>query len=306
MIRFYDARAEVVAEAQQHYDYEERGGKRYPIMEEKLIFDEDGTKRLVQKPKLLWPKMEFDVLNLHDEDQLRQFKESLRETGVPISMASRVTNIGIDLEEEYEKVREEQIRMAIETQQTRKETFLELQKQDLPIPEDLMEDFGAQVANDEEVEAGSEPPDPFGMGGPPGEGEDGEGGEQMPLPNEMIDPATQSAAYTPTSADLANGTDEDIAGDAPPDDPTTLDPMSALQNGQVMLMPMPPRRPSESDEQRKGMPKASAAEDGSDPYMTIEQEPEQGPYRLITGPKTSSRSEVTTGWWLDGSADGTE
>jgi hypothetical protein len=27
---------EVVAEAQEHYDYEERGGKRYPIMEEIL------------------------------------------------------------------------------------------------------------------------------------------------------------------------------------------------------------------------------------------------------------------------------
>jgi hypothetical protein len=302
MIRFYDARAEVVAEAQQHYDYEERGGKRYPIMEEKLIFEEDGTKRIVQKPKLLWPKMEFDVLNLHDEDQLRQFKESLRETGVPISMAPRVQNIGIDLDEEYEKVREEQIRMAVETQQTRKETFLELQKQDLPIPQDLADDFSAQVANDEEMSA---PPDPFGMGGDP---EGGGGDEQLPLPNEMIDPTTQSAAYTPTSADMANGTVEDVEGDAPQDQPPGMDPMSAIQNGQVVLMPMPPKRPPESDEQRKNMPKASAVSPDaifeSDPFMVIDNEPEQGPYRLITGPRTASRHE--SGWLFSQDTDGDE
>jgi hypothetical protein len=295
MIRFYDARAAVVAEAQEHYDYEERGGKRYPIMEEKLIIEEDGTKRIVQKPKLLWPKMDMDVLNLHDESELRQFKETLRETGVPISMATRVKNIGIDLEEEYEKVREEQIRMAVETQQTRKETFLELQKEDLPIPEDLEEDFGAQVSNDEEVEAGSEPPDPYGMmGGDMGDEEGGD--EQMPLPNEMIDPATQSAAYTPTSADMMNGTDEDQVGDAPQDQPPAMDPMSALNSGQVVLMPMPPRRPPESDEQRKRMPKASVVTPDAifegDPFMSLDNEPEQGPYRLITGPRHASRTGV--------------
>lgn len=280
MIRFYDARAEVVAEAQGHYDYEERGGKRYPVMEEKLIVEDDGTKRIVQKPKLLWPKMEFDVLNLQDEDSLRQFKEALRDTGVPISMATRVHNIGIDLDEEYEKVREEQIRMAVESQQTRKETFLELQKEDLPIPQDLMDDFGAMFANSAELEQADAAMDPMAaMGGDPEE--DGEGGEQMPLPNEMVD-QPQTAAYTPTSQDLAGGTDEDLTGNAPPDSPTLLDPMSAIQNGNVVLMPMPPKRPPESDEQRKKMPKASSAD--SDPYMEIDNDPAQGPYHLITGP----------------------
>ena len=50
----------VVAEAQEHYDYEERGGIKYPIMEEILIVDEEtGEHRIVEQPKLLVPEVQF-------------------------------------------------------------------------------------------------------------------------------------------------------------------------------------------------------------------------------------------------------
>lgn len=53
----YRQRALVVAEAQGHYDYEVRGGKRYPVMEEILEVGEDGEQRIIERPKLLVPDM---------------------------------------------------------------------------------------------------------------------------------------------------------------------------------------------------------------------------------------------------------
>ena len=53
-------RALVVAEAQEHYDYEERGGKKYVKMEEILEVDEEtGEQRIVEQPKLLVPELKF-------------------------------------------------------------------------------------------------------------------------------------------------------------------------------------------------------------------------------------------------------
>src|SRR5262245_63298502 len=85
--RHYRQRALVVAEAQEHYDYDERNGKRYVKMEEILEIDEEtGEERIVEQPKLLIPELKMKTMNIKDEESEREFYESLRAAGVPISM----------------------------------------------------------------------------------------------------------------------------------------------------------------------------------------------------------------------------
>ena len=251
MKKFYQQRAYVVAKARGHFDYILQGGRRVPIMQERLVADPDGTERIVSEPKLLIPDMNFSVMNLQDENILRQFKEALRATGVPISNESRLVNTGIDLDSEYQKVREEQVRMAVETQETRKEVFLELQSKGYPIPEDLRNDFQARAVSD--LDGG-----PLSPGGP---------GEQippgaLPLPNEIMEPSNEGA-YVPTVQDYAQagGDDQTVEGSQPlPAPPVGVsDPSEAPPEVVEAMQRLVRHRPPESDEQRARMPKAASA-----------------------------------------------
>ncbi len=142
LVRHVRQRALVVAEAQEHYDYNEHNGKRYVKMEEILVTDEEtGEKRIQEQPKLLVPDLKFRTLNLKDEDTIREFMEALRASGVPISMKTRTRNLGIDLDEEIEESREEAIDQIVAEQETRKGAFLALRAAGLPIPGDLLNDF---------------------------------------------------------------------------------------------------------------------------------------------------------------------
>jgi hypothetical protein len=143
--RLYRDRALVVAEAQQHYDFEVRGGKRYPIMEERLEVDPDGKQRIVQVPKLLVPDLQLKTMNLHSEADERQFIEALRESGIPISEKTRMVNVPIDLDDEREKVEEEQIEEAVAAIRVQKGTYEKLRAEGLPIPEDLRDMFEPQA-----------------------------------------------------------------------------------------------------------------------------------------------------------------
>lgn len=161
--RFVRERMLVVAEAQEHYDYESRGGKRYPIMEEVLVVDEEsGEQRIVEQPKLLVPEMRIRAMNMRDENSYRQFIEAIRNSGVPISMKTRLINVPVDLDDEIEQVREEQIQVAVDAQVTRKETYEALVKEGLPVPDDLLRDFGpkagADAAEDQRLPNMTEPP----------------------------------------------------------------------------------------------------------------------------------------------------
>lgn len=140
--KFFRERALVVAEAQEHYDYEVRGGKRYPIMEEVLEVDpESGEQRIIEQPKLLVPDLHIKAMTMKDETDMRQFLEALRAGGVPISMKTRLINVPIDLDEERDRARQEAVDMAVEAQETRKQTYETLRDRGLPIPEDLIQDF---------------------------------------------------------------------------------------------------------------------------------------------------------------------
>lgn len=221
-------RMRIVAEAQEHFDYDVRNGKRYVKMEEVLLRDEEtGEDKIVEQPKLLVPELEFDTLNLADQAQERQFIEALVATGVPIPQERRILGTGIDFEDMLEQKKQEQIRLAVLEQQTRKETYEALRDEGLPIPDDLKQDFQPVALN-------AQPPSQ----------------QDMVIPT-MGTNDTPTPALAPSEEDLAEGEDEGA-------DET---------DSQAQVIPMPmsaqvpeegDQRPPESDEQRASMPKPAA------------------------------------------------
>lgn len=148
LMRHFRQRALVVAEAQEHYDYEERNGRRFVIMEEVLETDEEtGEKRITEQPKLLVPDLKCAVLNFRDEDTTRQFVEAIRASGIPVSQRTRTRGLGLDLDEERERSQDEAVADIVAQQRTRRQAYIELRNQGLPIPPDLAADFApmAQV-----------------------------------------------------------------------------------------------------------------------------------------------------------------
>jgi len=258
--RFVSDRMMVVAEAQGHYDYEERAGKRHPVMEEVLEFDEEtGEQRIVEQHKLLIPDLVTRDANLRDEENLRQFYEALRASGVPISMETRLVNVPIDLKEEIQRSRQEQVDLVIEAQEVRKETYLALKAKGLPIAQDLRDDF--------EPKAG-----------------DAAGGAATPAaapPALSVMPAPVEAIVPPFP-----GMEGDGAGPADGSNVVTLPRNQA----------MPPQRPEESDEMRAGMPKPAVKitdDEGEEQEVLIE----EGRARLISGPRhIGSRRHSPVPW----------
>lgn len=257
----------VVAEAQEHYDYEVRGGKRYPVMEEVLEVDEEtGEQHIVEQPKLLVPEVRMRTMNIRDEQTEQGFIEALRAAGVPISMETRLTNIPIDLKDEMEKVRQEQVDLAVEAQETRKSTYLALKARRLPIPPDLEADFAPKAL-------GAAPPTPQS-------GESAAPETRLPLLG--MDPAAGDGALVPTEGDMMT----------PPGAPTPEGQLAAVETGPggtVVQLPMNRMRPPESDEQRAGMPVAGAARRFATREVEVEEDGETRKVRtagasLIEGP----------------------
>lgn len=220
--KFYESRALIVAEAQEHFDYDIRNGKRYVKMEEILEVDEEsGEEKIVEQPKLLIPTLTFDTMTLQDENTERQFVEALNESGLPIPHRRRLIGTGIDFDEALEGRSSEQVQLAVQEQETRRETFKALRDGNLPIPADLAQDFQPKAAQATTT-----------LGA----------GQDEVIPTFGMDPSANPAlAPTPDDLAAAEGDPEQAPGAA---------------MGQLVPMPMAPStRPPESDEQRANMPK---------------------------------------------------
>lgn len=226
--RHFTQRAKIVAEAQEHYDFEERNGRRYVVMEEVLEVDEEtGERRISEQPKLLVPELKFATLNFRDEDVQRQFVEALRASGIPISARTRTRGLSIDLDEEREKSQDEAVADIIAQARTRRQAYIELRNQGLPIPQDLMADF-APFAQQEGV--------------PPAVASDQVMIERMGI----VPPNLPDLA--PTPEDMAAAEDPEMDPDAPPEGEG---PEPGEEDEEME------QRPPESDEQRDGMPVAA-------------------------------------------------
>lgn len=226
--KFFRERALVVAEARDHFDYEVRGGKRYPIMEEILEVDEKGNERIVERPKLLVPELHMKTMKLQDENTEREFYEALRGSGVPISMKRRLVNIDIDLDEEKDQVKDEQVDLIVQAQEVRKAAFQALSAAGLPIPEDLEADFRPKAKMPEQPAVPAAPemrPALMGV--------DEAGSTEALLPSE-------EAMMVPPGVPLGE-----------------VDPILVGESGGVPAAPQyQSQRPAESDEMRAGMPRA--------------------------------------------------
>jgi hypothetical protein len=185
-------RALVVAEAQGHFDYEQKGQTRVKLYEEIIEYDEDFNKNIVEVPKLLIPELEFSVLDMRDEATERQFMQSLRGLGMPISDESlMVGNFNWNADDEYRKFNEELKKKTISQQRAKFETYTALTIQGLPVPADLKAEVEsvlqpAQAPGAGLPMGGQQPPTPgAGAGGP----EAGPGGIMMPqAPGDIMNP----------------------------------------------------------------------------------------------------------------------
>jgi hypothetical protein len=228
-----------VAEAQEHFDYDVRNGKRYVKMEEILEVDEEsGEQRIIEQPKLLIPDLQFKTMTLQNEETERQFTEALNAAGVPVPYKTRILGTGMDFDEIIEERTTEQVALAVAEQETRKQTYKALRDAGLPIPQDLIDDFRPKAAQAQQPQVA-----PAGQDGViPGLG-------QMPL---------DLPGLAPTPDDLAQAQNGD--------DPDAMAPgTQAAPMGQVIMMPPQgqPQRPPESDEQRGNMPKPASLRTGA-------------------------------------------
>lgn len=285
-------RCEVIAEAQGHFDYEQKGGVRKPIFREIVEIDEETGEEYTRKtPKLLLPEVSMSTLNLRDETQERMFLQQLKQNGVPISDGSLSINIPIEFEEELEKQSQEKVEKIIAEAQAMKRAYDQCVEQGLPIPPDLARYMAATIQlqkertdaetkekeKDQLEQTGQMPGEQSGIPGetwPDGSPVDGENPNRAPeFGSEGTDPETGASAPTdaenPFGVDLDNSINQNMLDNTQPHDPNIL-PMNVPLDGvgeerkvtpllPKIRMPRRPRtRPAESDEQRSTEPKSAS------------------------------------------------
>lgn len=131
-------RAEVIAEAQGHYDYDLKGGVRVPIYREIVETDPETGEEYIRKvPKLLIPDIKFSTLNLRDEAQERAFISQLKAMGVPVSDKTLAVNIDMEFDQELERQAEESVAKLMATAQAMKKVQDLCDAQNLPYPPEL-------------------------------------------------------------------------------------------------------------------------------------------------------------------------
>ena len=127
-------RMEIIAEAQEHYDYELKGGIRRPLYREVVEEDENGEQRIVRLPKLLIPEIKFRSLNLRDESTERQFINELKQMGVPISDKSLAVNIPIEFDQELQRQTEEMVTKQVAEAESMAKTQKICDEKNIPYP----------------------------------------------------------------------------------------------------------------------------------------------------------------------------
>lgn len=279
--RHFRKRAEIVAEAQEHWDYKTSNGVRVPVYEEVLEVDEETGQEYVRKrPKLLIPTLSFKTMNLRDEAQERAFLGQLKSMGVPISDQSLMVNIDIEFDEELEKVKLEKVQKIVAEQEMNVATIHALKGANLPIPETLIP-IAQQLDALENPQPAPTNQVPFpgmeqtGESGPAGPGagpEQGEEGGPGPTPGPLSGGPT-SPGSMPVAAGGGGG--EDPSKMPPQGAPPTPDIMTELaptpniapfdqgapagiDEGDVLLPRNQIRqRPEVSDEHRSRAPRAA-------------------------------------------------
>jgi hypothetical protein len=166
----FKERAEVVAEAQGHYDYDKKGDTRVPIMERvKATFEDvdfwmqNGRQcrvlerfddyALVEVHKLLVPELDMAVLDMRDEATERNFLLQLRSMGVPIADDKLMVGVAFEWKDSLDTMSQEMVTKIVAQQQAKQDAYDILVKKGLPVPPELAAEIAAQAGA-----AGAVPP----------------------------------------------------------------------------------------------------------------------------------------------------
>lgn len=249
-------RMEVIAEAQEHYDYEQKGGYRRPLYREIVQYNEEtGEEEIVRVPKLLIPEVHFSTLNLRDEATERAFVQQLKAAGVPVSDKMLAVNIPIDFKQELERSAEETVQKGLATSQAMDKLQKLCDSQGLPYPPELAQQLGAtlqlrQALSQTEMLEGQTEMQEIQM---KQMGAAGQMGLIPGVPAPQQDPEAAAGgpeappqAGVPTSTPPSGG----VPAGGPPmtSGPVIPNPVELPRNRQ---------RPEESDEMRAGAPRAA-------------------------------------------------
>lgn len=174
--RHFRQRALVVAEAQGHFEYIKKGQSRVPVVQRVVEIDSEGNRKVVERPKLMVPELRFSTLDLRDEATERQFLQSLRGMGVPISDRLLMGQVHFTYKDTLDEASEEMIQKTVTQQLAKYQTYQVLTRQGLPIPPQLKAEIEGDPSGGGEGMGGA----PGGMGGPPPMGGGGGGMGAMP------------------------------------------------------------------------------------------------------------------------------
>lgn len=254
-------RMEIIAEAQEHYDYELKGGIRRPLYREVVEEDpETGEQRIVRLPKLLIPEIKFRSLNLRDEATERQFITDLKNMGVPVSDKSLAVNIEVEWDQELQRQTEEMVSKQVAEAEAMAKTQKICDEKGIPYPAWLVQSLTQtlmlrqQLAQTKMLEGQEEM-------------QDQQMAQMSPAGQLGLMPGTQDMTG------MMGGGDPSMMGGAP----MGGDPMAAMMGGGAPMgadpgaMPPdggddagaaePPRnraRPEISDEMQPGAPRAAS------------------------------------------------
>ena len=300
IIRHMRKRMEIIAEAQEHYDYELKGGLRVPLYREIVVEDPDtGESYIKRVPKLLIPDVKFATLNLRDETQERMFIQQLKASGVPISDKFLAVNVAIDFEQELEREAQETVDKGMAKAQAFKKMQDLCDLEGLPYPPELAAHLEATLQLRELLAQTKTLEDQA---------------KQMDLQTQAASPAAQTGALpgsTP-AAGYPGGPPlqydekgqvlpaEDQQGATPPtvsspSSPPMTDPSQAAPSGGSEVA-RNRTRPAESDEQRANSPRAAgrktAAERWSDRVHSYQKERYSN--RFTAGPSSLGHARKTS------------
>lgn len=256
-------RMTIIAEAQEHYDYEQKGGYRRPLYREIVQYNEEtGEEEIVRVPKLLIPEVHFSTLNLRDEATERAFVQQLKAAGVPVSDKMLAVNIPIDFKQELERSAEETVQKGLATSQAMNKLQKLCDTQGLPYPPELAQQLGAtlqlrQALSQTEMVEGQADMMDMQMK------------QQMPAGQMGLLPGVPPPAPDPEAAgEPAGGVPAGAAPGGP--SPMGAPPMTSAPPAPAPIeIPRNRQRPEESDEMRAGAPRAankSALENGPSSY----------------------------------------
>ena len=247
VLRHMQKRAEVIAEAQEHYDYELKGGLRVPIYREIVQYNEEtGEEEIVRVPKLLLPEIKFATLNLRDEAQERQFIAQLKSMGVPVSDGTLAVNIPIEFSRELEMQAEETVSKGLAKAQAMAKLQTLCDSQGIPYPDDLVAALSATLqlrqglAQTEMVEGQAEMQEQQIKQMSPA-------GQMGLLPGVSPPPPEEEGGQQKAAATGPHGEGPKSSGPGGVEDASET----------VTELPRNRQRPVESDEQRGAMPKGA-------------------------------------------------